>query len=161
MVIYAFLFKDSTDLFCFRFPLPDIPTGWKPDPRRVWAKDKENFQEPPPPPAASQSHAQWKRSKISAGQVSNQFCNFWVLFSHRILERRTARRDTTDWGTAISFRLHVPKGQRKNPKNYHWFEVFRLSRSWSKSICSIAIVFGEARTTCRSSSTKRIPTFYQ
>ena len=71
--------------FIFRFPLPDVPTDWKPDPRRVWAKDKENIQEPPPPSAAAQSHAQWKKSKISAGQVSYQFgildfSNFHIEF---------------------------------------------------------------------------------
>ncbi|KII86063.1 hypothetical protein PLICRDRAFT_56526 [Plicaturopsis crispa FD-325 SS-3] len=43
------------------FPLPDVPKGWKPDPQRVWAKDKENVarkaaQEP-------QGHAAWKAGK--------------------------------------------------------------------------------------------------
>ena len=71
MAIHPPFPKDSIDLFYFRFPLPDIPIGWKPDPRRVWAEDKENAQEPPPPPVPAQSHAQRMRPKISAGQVSN------------------------------------------------------------------------------------------
>ena len=54
----------------FRFPFPDIPPGWTPDPRRVWDadKNKENVdatQRRDQP----QSHAEWKKNKLSADQV--------------------------------------------------------------------------------------------
>ncbi|KDQ61939.1 hypothetical protein JAAARDRAFT_190648 [Jaapia argillacea MUCL 33604] len=45
------------------FPLPDIPKGWKPDPRRVWAKDKENREKvdlATKKPHEKMTHAQWK-----------------------------------------------------------------------------------------------------
>ncbi|KAJ7708879.1 hypothetical protein B0H17DRAFT_1031153 [Mycena rosella] len=46
------------------FPLPDIPKGWKPDPKRVW--DKENSQQPE---GESQREPQkWSRAGISADQ---------------------------------------------------------------------------------------------
>ena len=57
-------------IISFRFPVPEIPPGWQPDPRRVWAADKENIPRQEEPPREAQSHAQWKRSKISADQVS-------------------------------------------------------------------------------------------
>ncbi|KAJ7105123.1 hypothetical protein C8R43DRAFT_1092179 [Mycena crocata] len=46
------------------FPLPDIPKGWRPDPKRVW--DKENTQTPD---GSSQPVPEkWSRSGISADQ---------------------------------------------------------------------------------------------
>ncbi|KAI0642017.1 hypothetical protein C8Q79DRAFT_918392 [Trametes meyenii] len=56
------------------FPLPDVPAGWKPNPRRVWeqAKNKENLsadqdtqRKGPQPPL---SHAAWKSSQLSADE---------------------------------------------------------------------------------------------
>ncbi|KAI0714194.1 hypothetical protein C8T65DRAFT_707738 [Cerioporus squamosus] len=56
------------------FPLPDVPPGWQPNPKRVWeqGKDKENepaisdrtrgIQHP------AQSHAAWKASQLSADE---------------------------------------------------------------------------------------------
>ncbi|KAJ7138800.1 hypothetical protein C8R46DRAFT_1168247 [Mycena filopes] len=44
------------------FPLPDIPRGWKPDPKRVW--DKENAQEP----ESQAPPEKWSRNRISADQ---------------------------------------------------------------------------------------------
>ncbi|KDR80804.1 hypothetical protein GALMADRAFT_135911 [Galerina marginata CBS 339.88] len=49
------------------FPVPDVPSGWKPNPRRLWAVDKENVETLASPPD-DQSHVQWKKSKISADQ---------------------------------------------------------------------------------------------
>jgi G patch domain-containing protein 1 len=55
-----------------RFPLPDIPQGWTPNPQRVWSvdADKENVEQSKPP---SQSgplpHEKWRRSGITADQV--------------------------------------------------------------------------------------------
>ncbi|KAJ7027942.1 hypothetical protein C8F04DRAFT_1115872 [Mycena alexandri] len=46
------------------FPLPDIPKGWKPDPKRVW--DKENAQTPETSSQAPPDN--WSRSGISADQ---------------------------------------------------------------------------------------------
>ncbi len=57
--------------FAYRFPIPDVPPGWKPNPRRVW--DKENApvsnkgkQRADP---KTMSHAQWKNSLLSADEV--------------------------------------------------------------------------------------------
>ncbi|KAM5534503.1 hypothetical protein V8D89_011835 [Ganoderma adspersum] len=52
------------------FPMPKVPPGWKPDPRRVWeqATDKENESTTKPQPQPTQSHAEWKASLLSADQ---------------------------------------------------------------------------------------------
>lgn len=60
-----------------RFPLPDIPKGWAPNPRRVWIVDtnKENVQQTTQELADSahaQTHAQWKDSRLSADKVRIQ-----------------------------------------------------------------------------------------
>ncbi|PSS31123.1 hypothetical protein PHLCEN_2v2347 [Hermanssonia centrifuga] len=54
------------------FPLPDIPKGWKPNPKRVWEldKNKENQtslkgKERAEPP---KTHAEWKKSLLSADE---------------------------------------------------------------------------------------------
>lgn len=49
------------------FPMPKVPPGWKPDPRRVWEQgaEKENLATTKP-----RSHAEWKASLLSADQVS-------------------------------------------------------------------------------------------
>ncbi|KIJ65418.1 hypothetical protein HYDPIDRAFT_27428 [Hydnomerulius pinastri MD-312] len=57
------------------FPIPDVPKGWKPNPKRVWEQqraaegDKENKAAPKtfPVPSQTQTHAQWK-SGISADE---------------------------------------------------------------------------------------------
>ncbi|KAJ7132341.1 hypothetical protein C8R44DRAFT_773822 [Mycena epipterygia] len=46
------------------FPLPDIPKGWKPDPKRVW--DKENSQKLDDPSQAAPQ--KWSRTGISADE---------------------------------------------------------------------------------------------
>lgn len=33
----------------FRFPLPEVPPAWKPDPKRVWAKDANKEKAPVDP----------------------------------------------------------------------------------------------------------------
>jgi len=50
----------------YRFPLPDVPAGWKPDPTRVWKLDQSVDAPPPPPPPRPQA-GNWK-STISADQ---------------------------------------------------------------------------------------------
>ncbi|EIW59856.1 uncharacterized protein TRAVEDRAFT_148029 [Trametes versicolor FP-101664 SS1] len=59
------------------FPLPKIPPGWKPDPRRVWEQEKNKENQPA---SADQtkaesllpsSHAAWKRSQLSADERGN------------------------------------------------------------------------------------------
>lgn len=54
-----------------RFPLPEIPPGWKPNPRRVWEqeKNKENVQVVQPKPTPT-THAAWKDRFMSADEVS-------------------------------------------------------------------------------------------
>lgn len=69
-----------TTLVCYihinvlrRYPFPEIPKGWKPDPRRVWNadKDKENLTAPRQDRDVKQplSRAEWKESQLSADQV--------------------------------------------------------------------------------------------
>lgn len=50
------------------FSLPDIPTGWKPNPQRVWEENKENIpkREVQQEPVA---HGKWKASVMSADEV--------------------------------------------------------------------------------------------
>ncbi|KAI0675593.1 hypothetical protein C8Q78DRAFT_1005437 [Trametes maxima] len=56
------------------FPLPDVPAGWKPNPRRVWeqAKNKENLSTDQDTrktgPQSPLSHAAWKNSQLSADE---------------------------------------------------------------------------------------------
>ena len=52
-----------------RFALPDVPPGWKPDPRRVWGAGKEN-QPAPPQPQGSMPHEKWRTSGKTADEVS-------------------------------------------------------------------------------------------
>ncbi|KAF8972792.1 hypothetical protein BDZ97DRAFT_2004154 [Flammula alnicola] len=67
LVLAGFVLSDVPVAEDRWFPLPEIPSGWTPDPRRVWDKNKENLQVPTPAPEA-EPQAQWKRSKISADQ---------------------------------------------------------------------------------------------
>ncbi len=67
----------TLDFVC-RFPIPDVPPGWKPNPRRVW--DKENApvsdkgkQRADP---KTMSHAQWKNSLLSADEVRTSLILF-------------------------------------------------------------------------------------
>lgn len=77
MVKYYFLFTHVCAELTIspRFPLPDIPQGWKPNPRSLWDGNNENTTAPPPLPTAqhaqveAQSHAKWKSSQLSADQV--------------------------------------------------------------------------------------------
>ena len=55
-----------------RFPLPDLPKGWTPDPRRVWEKDKENLSGDAAhvEPVAKLGKGRGK-SELTAGEVRN------------------------------------------------------------------------------------------
>lgn len=66
-----------------RFPLPEVPPGWTPNPHRVWdqEKDKENAERDqaghiPRGNAELKSHADWKASFMSADQV--RLCHLCV-----------------------------------------------------------------------------------
>ncbi|KAJ7493214.1 hypothetical protein B0H11DRAFT_952568 [Mycena galericulata] len=50
------------------FPLPDIPKGWKADPKRVWDKENSQAPEAPSQPAVP---GKWSKSGISADQRGN------------------------------------------------------------------------------------------
>ncbi|KAG1771048.1 hypothetical protein EV702DRAFT_1137589 [Suillus placidus] len=54
-----------------RFPIPDVPKDWTPNPKLVWEREKANSKDKEnaaiPPPSQTQSHAQWKTG-ISANQ---------------------------------------------------------------------------------------------
>lgn len=59
-----------------RFPLPDVPAGWKPNPKRVWEMEKNKENQGPDQPAKGEKHAEppktraeWKSSLLSADEV--------------------------------------------------------------------------------------------
>ncbi|KAF4592842.1 hypothetical protein EYR38_008546 [Pleurotus pulmonarius] len=58
-VLPGFILSDKPVAEDRWFPLPDPPPGWRPDPKRVWDKDKENRSgvQAPPPPAG---HGKWR-----------------------------------------------------------------------------------------------------
>ncbi|KAI0825617.1 hypothetical protein BC629DRAFT_1578337 [Irpex lacteus] len=72
-VLQGFVLSDKPVMEDKWFPIPDVPPGWKPNPRGVW--DKENA------PASDKgkqradpktmSHAQWKNSLLSADERGN------------------------------------------------------------------------------------------
>ncbi|KAJ7272738.1 hypothetical protein B0H12DRAFT_1091797 [Mycena haematopus] len=66
-VLAGFVLSDKPVAEDRWFPLPDVPKGWKPNPKRVW--DKENSQQPQ---AASQTTPEksekWSKTGISADQ---------------------------------------------------------------------------------------------
>ncbi|KAJ7663790.1 hypothetical protein DFH06DRAFT_1295824 [Mycena polygramma] len=63
-VLAGFVLSDKPVAEDRWFPLPDIPKGWKPDPRRVW--DKENT--PKAEGASQPTPEKWSRTGISADQ---------------------------------------------------------------------------------------------
>ncbi|OCH96293.1 hypothetical protein OBBRIDRAFT_787368 [Obba rivulosa] len=71
-VLKGFLLSDRPVSEDRWFPLSEVPSGWKPNPRRVWESDKnkENVdttrqgRDVPPP----KTHAEWKESFMSADQ---------------------------------------------------------------------------------------------
>ncbi|KAJ7065371.1 hypothetical protein C8F01DRAFT_1125396 [Mycena amicta] len=60
-VLVGFVLSDKPVAEDRWFPVPDVPQGWKPDPRRVW--NKENVQQP-----EDSSQEAWGRNKFSADQ---------------------------------------------------------------------------------------------
>ncbi|GJE93220.1 G patch domain-containing protein [Phanerochaete sordida] len=53
------------------FPMPEVPAGWRPDPRRVWeaSADKENRPtQKGKEREVGQTHEEWKRSQLSADE---------------------------------------------------------------------------------------------
>jgi G patch domain-containing protein 1 len=69
----------------FRFPIPDIPKGWTPDPRRVWATDTSNKENESaklshPPPSAPQDRRALMKGK-TADEVSNQISSLSILLA--------------------------------------------------------------------------------
>jgi hypothetical protein len=105
-----------------RFPLPDIPEGWKPDPRRVWDKDKENLKNAE---ISSQPTAHGKRNTgISADQVIR------VLFldderTNRIVARGHSGRNPITFGASFGVRVYVTERSR-TPEEYRfwWHSAF-------------------------------------
>ncbi|KAJ7881164.1 hypothetical protein B0H13DRAFT_2049820 [Mycena leptocephala] len=67
-VLAGFLLSDKPVAEDRWFPLPEIPRGWKPDPKRVW--DKENSQKPEDSSQIGQEKPEkkWSRTGISADQ---------------------------------------------------------------------------------------------
>ena len=64
------VYNSDSVAFRHRFPLPDIPKGWSPNPKRIWEKDKENVEssQKPQDPSQPVPHAKWKAG-ISADEV--------------------------------------------------------------------------------------------
>ena len=61
-----------------RYPLPEIPAGWKPDPKRVWVQNqtqpsdsvnKENLNQAATAASGPMPHSKWKTSGLSADEV--------------------------------------------------------------------------------------------
>ncbi|KAI1790233.1 hypothetical protein LXA43DRAFT_515639 [Ganoderma leucocontextum] len=52
------------------FPMPKVPPGWKPDPKRIWEQgtNKENKSTTQSQPQPTRSHAEWKASLLSADE---------------------------------------------------------------------------------------------
>ncbi|TFY64484.1 hypothetical protein EVJ58_g2600 [Rhodofomes roseus] len=74
-VLKGFVLSDKPVAEDRWFPLPDVPPGWTPNPRRVWdqQKDKENAEQGtdgqiPRGNVAPKTHAEWKDSFMSADQ---------------------------------------------------------------------------------------------
>ncbi|EPQ56137.1 hypothetical protein GLOTRDRAFT_120771 [Gloeophyllum trabeum ATCC 11539] len=63
LVIPGFVVVDEPLVEDRWYPIPDVPKGWKPDPRRVWQKDKENMEKAQQEAQAlpkPTTHQQWK-----------------------------------------------------------------------------------------------------
>jgi hypothetical protein len=88
---------DEAYLNLDRYPLPDVPKGWAPDPRRVWDNDKnkENIQKPSHP-------GKWK-SEISAEQVRFLTCLLRTRPNPDYIERFYARRSPSSIRTEVRF----------------------------------------------------------
>ncbi|KAH9926919.1 uncharacterized protein B0H18DRAFT_875905 [Fomitopsis serialis] len=74
-VVKGFVLSDRPVAEDRWFPLPDVPPGWTPNPRRVWdqEKEKENAEQTkagqiPPGKVTPKTHAEWKDSFMSADQ---------------------------------------------------------------------------------------------
>ena len=82
--------------FSFRFPIPDIPKGWKPDPKRVWERNKnkenENIASLKLPVQGPVPHRKWKKG-ISADEASISLIFFF-------------------WGGALSLELRCSSEDR-------------------------------------------------
>ncbi|EMD39102.1 hypothetical protein CERSUDRAFT_104368 [Gelatoporia subvermispora B] len=67
-VVKGFILSDRPVSEDRWFPLPEVPSGWKPNPRRVWeaGKNKENLGSAKA--GQPKTHAEWKESFMSADQ---------------------------------------------------------------------------------------------
>ncbi|KAJ3839385.1 hypothetical protein F5878DRAFT_535694 [Lentinula raphanica] len=81
-VLPGFVLSDKPVMEDRWYPLPDIPPGWKPDPKRVWSQSQP--QEPAPSAnkenikndaTTALPHGKWKTSGLSADEVSHTFSN--------------------------------------------------------------------------------------
>ncbi|CCM02643.1 uncharacterized protein FIBRA_04747 [Fibroporia radiculosa] len=75
LVLKGFVLSDMPVAEDRWFPIPDVPNGWTPNPRRVWnqQKNKENEEDGrmdhlPPPKSEPKTHAEWKGSFMSADE---------------------------------------------------------------------------------------------
>ncbi|KZV64668.1 hypothetical protein PENSPDRAFT_757084 [Peniophora sp. CONT] len=64
-VLHGFVLAAAPVTQDMRFPLPDIPTGWKPDPHRVWNAGKANDE--PTNTAGARTSTGW-RNNLSADE---------------------------------------------------------------------------------------------
>lgn len=104
-------------LICsFRYPLPDIPPSWKPDPKRVWSQsqtpssnsNKENVE------TAAMPHGKWKTSGLSADEVClHLLCRSCLNI---ITARSHTGRNATSLCTPLRFRLYVSERSREVEK---------------------------------------------
>ncbi|KAF9466188.1 hypothetical protein BDZ94DRAFT_1252313 [Collybia nuda] len=90
------------------FPLPDVPKGWTPDPRRIWDKqqNKENIQKPAP----SQAHGKWK-SGISADERGSMLGETPLPSAPRSVFEFMSQKDRERLQKAASHTRQPPQGQ--------------------------------------------------
>jgi G patch domain-containing protein 1 len=77
-----------------RYPLPEVPKGWKPNPQRVWGKnqDKENVEAASAPTPSIKSHQDWKKG-VSADEVGLFLYSVPSISDPSPIARRRAGRD--------------------------------------------------------------------
>lgn len=64
-VVSGFVVSESPLIETRRFPLAEVPQGWVPDPRRVWATDPSMKEDESKPLPAVKTHKDWVKGKTA------------------------------------------------------------------------------------------------
>ncbi|KAI0079117.1 hypothetical protein K474DRAFT_1705947 [Panus rudis PR-1116 ss-1] len=107
-----------------KYPFPEVPKGWKPDPRRLWDSDKnkENVDAArrAQQNAAPKSHVEWKESQLSADQRGSMLGetplpskprSVFEYLSQKDKERLQNLREQVSSGQPASAAVPVPESQ--------------------------------------------------